>query len=147
MKKSERTEQPAAPDALGIAGRTVSLPLRDALYAIAREQSDEEVESTDLGVWAGLLRDVDAAADRIPETALAGEVEFNPGEIDAGDLAALRASSGLIVIRDAAGEVVVREFVSEEELAAAWSAILVELSPSGPGAPCVTPPESEDNQI
>jgi hypothetical protein len=145
MDKPEVTQRAAAPDALGIAGRAVSLPLRQALYAIAREQADEEVESADLGMWAGLIRQADAAADQIPDVVLSGDVDPSSGQFDPAELAALRASAGLIVTRDADGDIAVREFPSLEELAAAWSAILVELTPSEPGAPTVRSPESEDN--
>jgi hypothetical protein len=140
-------ERPAAPDALGIAGRTVSGPLSQALYAIAWEQSDEEVESADLGVWAGLLRDAEAAADRVPETSLAGDAEIRPEEIDAGELSGLRASTGMIVTRDVEGNVAVRTFTSLDELAAAWSAILVGLGPSDAGAATVRAAESGDAPI
>ena len=139
-----RTERPAAPDALGLTGRTVSSPLSEALYAIAREQSDEEVESANFGVWAGLVRDVETAADRVPETFLAGDSGVKLGEIGSGDLSQVRASSGMIVIRDAGGEIAVRSFDSADALAAAWSAILVELTPDDPGAPIVTTPESDN---
>ena len=145
MKKPDGMERPTAPDALGIAGRTVSLPLTGALYAIAREQADEEVESADLGVWAGLVRDTDGIVDQVPETALLDDVEFKPGEVDPGELAALRASAGLIVTRDMDGNIAVREFPKHEELAAAWSAILVEFTPDEPAAPTVRSLGSEDN--
>src|SRR5690348_7791045 len=132
IKRSERAE---APDALGITGRTVSSPLSEALYEIAREQSDEEAESATLGVWAGLIRDVETAADRVPETSLAGNSGIKPGDIDTAELSHLRASSGMIVTRDADGAIAVRSFESPDELAAAWSAILVELTPVEAGAP------------
>jgi hypothetical protein len=145
MRKPGSIDRPLAPDALGITGTTVSLPLRQALYAIAREQADEEVESADLGMWGGLLRDTDALADQVPEAALTGDVDFKPGEIDAAELARVRASAGLIVTRESDGDIAVRVFPTHEELAAGWSAILVELTPSEAGAPTVTSPEAEDN--
>jgi hypothetical protein len=51
MKKPESMDRLSAPGALGITGWTLFLPLRQALYAIAREQANEEVESADLGIW------------------------------------------------------------------------------------------------
>jgi hypothetical protein len=143
--KTRRKEPPEAPDALGIPGRTVATPLSEALYAIAREQSDEEVESADAGLWAGLVRDVETAADRVPETLLAGDSGVKPGDIDLADLSKVRASSGMIVTRDAGGEIAVRSFDSPDELAAAWSAILVELTPNEAGAPTATTSESDSN--
>ena len=47
--------------------------------------------------------------------------------------------------RDVGGEITVHDFPSQEELAAAWSAILVELAPDEAGAPDVTALESEEN--
>lgn len=146
MSRDEITRgklQVEAPDELGITGRTVSAPLSEALYAIAREQSDEEVESADLGMWAGLVRDVETTADRVPETSV--EAEVNPRDIDAGELSHLRTSSGMIVTRDVDGDIAVRSFDSPDELAAAWSAVLVELAPSEPGASTTATPESDDN--
>jgi hypothetical protein len=96
-------------------------------------------------MWGALLRDTDALADQIPEAALIGDVDFKPGEIDPGELARLRASAGLIVTRDTDGDIAVRVFHTHEELAAGRSAILVELTPSEPGAPTIILPESEDN--
>jgi hypothetical protein len=145
MKKPESIDRPLTPVALSISGTTVPLPLGQALYAIAREQADEEIESADLGMWGGLLRDTDALADQIPEAALAGDVDFKPGEIDPTELARLRASAGLIVTRESDGDIAVRVFPTHEELAAGWSAILVKLTPSEPGAPTITSRESEDN--
>lgn len=152
MRSSDRAtrkrERPDAPDALGIAGRTVTAPLSEALYAIAREQSDEEVESADVGMWAGLVRDVETAADRVPETSLAGDSGVKPGDIDLAELSQVRASSGMIVTRDAGGEIAVRSFDSLDQLAASWSAILVELTPGEPGepgAPTATTPELDNN--
>jgi hypothetical protein len=83
----------------------------------------------------GLLRDANASADQVPEAALTGDVDFKPGEIDPGELARLRASAGLIVTRDTDGDIKARAFPTHEELAAGWSAILVELSPSAEGPP------------
>jgi hypothetical protein len=137
--------RPDAPDALGIAGRTVAPPLSEALYAIALEQSDEEVESADTGMWAGLVRDVETAADRVPETSMAEDSGVKPGDIDLTELSQVRASSGMIVTRDAGGEIAVRSFDSPDELAAAWSAVLVELAPNEPGAPTATAPDSDSN--
>jgi hypothetical protein len=148
MSQDETTKgklQVEAPDELGITGRTVSAPLSEALYAIAREQSDEEVESADLGMWAGLLRDVETVADRVPETSLAGDSGVDPRDIDTAELSHLRTSSGMIVTRDVDGAIAVRSFDSPDELAAAWSAILVELAPSEPGAPTTATPESDNN--
>lgn len=144
-KATRNRARPDAPDALGIAGRTVTAPLSEALYAIAREQSDEEVESADTGMWAGLVRDVETAADRVPETSLAGDFGVKPGDIDLAELSHVRASRGMIVTRDAGGEIAVRSFDSPDELAAAWSAILVELTPGEPGAPTATTPQSDNN--
>ncbi len=144
IKRGERAD---APDALGITGRAVSSPLSEVLYAIAREQSDEEAESADLGVWAGLVRDVETAADRVPETSLGGDFGVKPVEIDTAELSHLRASSGMIVTRDADGAIAVRSFDSSDELAAAWSAVLVELTPGEPSALTATTPESDNTPI
>ena len=140
-----RGVQAETPDALGITGRTVSVPLSQVLYAIARDQADEEAESANLGVWAGLVRDVETAADRVPEASLAVDSDVKPADIDTAELSQLRDCSGMIVTRDAAGAIAVRSFESPDELAAAWSAILVELTPGEPGAPTATVPESDNN--
>lgn len=144
-KATRDQERPDAPDALGIAGRTVTAPLSEALYAIAREQSDEEVESADASMWVGLVRDVETAADRVPETSLAGDSGIKPGDIEPAELSQVRASSGMIVTRDAGGEIAVRSFDTPDQLAAAWGAILVELTPGEPSASTATTPESDNN--
>jgi hypothetical protein len=145
MNEPDRREQLAVPDALGIPGRTVSPDLRQALYEIARDQADEEVESADQGIWAGLIRDTNSIVDEIPDVALSGDTEVRPGVLDPGELAEIRSSAGLIVTKDVEGQITVHNFPSQEELAAAWSALLVELAPNEAGAPGAAASESEEN--
>jgi len=134
MKRSDETGPAAAADSPAIAGQIVSAPLGAILYVIAREQADEQMESADHGVWAGLIRDAGTAADLVPKTALNGEAGVRHGPIEADELSELRGSAGLIATLDSAGATAVRAFLTEEELAAAWSAILVELNPPRKGA-------------
>ena len=76
---------------------------------------------------------------------LAGDPEVQPRGIDPAELSDVRAATGMIVTRDAEGDIAVRSFDSPDELAAAWSAIMVELAPAEPGAPTVGPADSDNN--
>lgn len=51
----------------------------------------------------------------------------------------------MIVRRDEEGAVGVQPYRSDAELAAAWSAVMVELEPREPGSPDACSPESDDN--
>lgn len=54
-------------------------------------------------------------------------------------------SAGVVVRRDPDGTVTVQPYPTDADLAAAWSAIMVEYEPGEPGSPPGQSPESDDN--
>jgi hypothetical protein len=123
--------------------RTIAPPLRDVLYTMAEEGADEETTDLSEDVWAGLMRDGADVARRIEEGLETDEALIEPDEVDPDDLAALREAAGVIVTRDhRRGRVTAAAFPDENELLAAWNALVAELEPS---ALAVEPSEMDDS--
>ncbi|HEV8353134.1 MAG TPA: hypothetical protein VGR24_02935 [bacterium] len=116
------------------------------LYEIAQEGGEDEVgpgpQTQDL--WAVLLRDGQDLAVQAREYLSTAE-EIDESDLDEEDWRILEAAAGVIVTKDAAGEVRVQAHDSEADLAAAWTAVMSELSPEEPGAPTVVSPEESDD--
>src|SRR5579863_1863601 len=112
------------------ASRTIAPPLTGVLYTMAEEGADEETTDLSDDMWAGLLRDGADVARRIEEGLAADAAPIGRGDVDPDDLAALRESAGVIVTRDhRRGRVSAAAYPDENELLAAWTAIVMELEP------------------
>jgi hypothetical protein len=112
--------------------RAIAPPLSDVLYTMAEEGADEETSDLTEEVWAGLMRDGADVARRVEEEMDAGDVAVSRDEVDPEDIAAIRDAAGVIITRDhRRGRVTVETYPDENELLAAWSAIMAELEPSG----------------
>ena len=111
--------------------RAIAPPLRDVLYTMAEEGADEETSDLSEDIWAGLMRDGADVARRVEEEMDAGDVDVTKDEVDPDDLAAIRDAAGVIITRDhRRGRVTAETYPDENELLAAWNAIMVELEPS-----------------
>jgi len=120
-------------------------PLAGMVYSIARDGADEEVEQSESGVWAGMLRSGEDVTDRVQEWLDAEKTDLKSEKVNQDDWENLRASSGVIVTKDRQGIVLVRSFAGDAELEEAWSALLAVLEPEEPGPPTVQSPESDNN--
>jgi hypothetical protein len=111
--------------------RVIAPPLTEMLYTIAEEGADEEASDFSEDVWAGLMRDGADVARRVEEEIEAGDAPVGREEIDPDDLAAIRGAAGVIITRDhRRGRVNAETYPDENELVAAWNALMVELEPS-----------------
>jgi hypothetical protein len=111
--------------------RAIAPPLSDVLYTMAEEGADEETSDLSEDMWAGLMRDGADVARRVEEEMEAGDVAAVREEVDADDLAAIRDAAGIIVTRDhRQGRVNAESYPDENELLAAWNALVTELEPS-----------------
>lgn len=121
--------------------------LSGVIFLLAQEQADEiaGMNGDPDGTIAALFRDGPDLARRTRELLETEEVDVGLDAVDPGDLAALEDSAGVIVRRDEDGAVDVQPYRSDDELAAAWSVVMVELEPGEPGSPTVLSPESDDN--
>jgi hypothetical protein len=117
------------------------------LYEIAQEGGEDEAgpgpQSQDL--WAVLLRDGEDLAAQAREYLSLADTDVAEADLDDDDWRILEAAAGVIVTKDATGEVRVQAHDTEADLAAAWSALMSELSPEEPGAPTVVSPEESDD--
>lgn len=112
--------------------RAIAPPLRDVLYTMAEEGADEETSDLTEDMWAGLMRDGADVARRVEEEMDAGDVSVSRDEVDPEDIAAIRDAAGVIITRDHRhGRVTAETYPDENELLAAWGAIVAELEPSG----------------
>ena len=110
--------------------RAIAPPLTDVLYTMAEEGADEETSDLTEDVWAGLMRDGADVARRVEEEMDAGDAAVSRDEVDPDDLAAIRDAAGVIITRDhRRGRVSADTYPDENELLAAWNAILAELEP------------------
>jgi hypothetical protein len=121
--------------------------LVQAIYTLAEEGADEVIgPDAETGhLWAALIRDGAALAGRIRDEAFTGDLDAGSGGIDASEWTVLENAAGVIVTRDDQGAISVEPFATEEELAAAWAALTVDVEPGEPGPPTVESPESDDN--
>jgi hypothetical protein len=127
--------------------RAIGEPLSRVIYELATDQADETAgpELEDNSAWAALFRDGPDLASRILEMKDAGQLDVDPEALTGSDWAALERSAGVIVMRDAEGILTVRPYESEDDLAAAWSAVMADLEAGEPGSPTVASPESDSN--
>jgi len=110
--------------------RAIAPPLTDVLYTMAEEGADEETSDLSEDMWAGLMRDGADVARRVEEEIDTGDASVSRDEVDPDDLTAIRDAAGVIITRDHRhGRVTAQTFPDENELLAAWNAILVELEP------------------
>ncbi|HLW49245.1 MAG TPA: hypothetical protein VKW09_15975 [bacterium] len=111
--------------------RAIAPPLTDVLYIMAEEGADEETSDLSEDMWAGLMRDGADVARRVEEEIEAGDAPVGREDVDPEDLTAIRDAAGVIVTRDHRhGRVSAETFPDENELLAAWNALVVELEPS-----------------
>jgi hypothetical protein len=111
--------------------RAIAPPLTDVLYIMAEEGADEETSDLSEDMWAGLMRDGADVARRVEEEIEADDTTVAREDVDPDDLAAIRDSAGLIVTRDhRRGRVIAETYPDENELLAAWNALVTEIEPS-----------------
>lgn len=111
--------------------RAIAPPLSDVLYTMAEEGADEETSDLSEDMWAGLMRDGTDVARRVEEEMETGDAAVAREDVDPDDLAAIRDAAGVIVTRDhRRGRVNVETYPDENELLAAWNALVVELEPA-----------------
>ena len=122
-------------------------PLSGVIFLLAQEQADEiaGLNGDPPGAFAALFRDGSDLARRTRELLETDQVDVGQEAVDPEELELLERSAGVIVRREEDGSVTVRPYRSDDELAAAWSAVMVELEPGEPGSPLARSPESDDN--
>lgn len=122
-------------------------PLSGVIFLLAQEQADEIAGMNDdpPGAFAALFRDAPDLARRTRELLESDEIDVGPEAVDPEDLELLESAAGVVVRREEDGTVSVQPYRSDDELAAAWSAVMVELEPSEPGSQAISSPESDDN--
>ena len=119
--------------------------LTQALLAVAEDAADEQTVDDESGGWAALLRDGEEIARSVSDPDVIAEVAPAAGEIDPDEWERLRASSGVVVLRDARGRASARIFSSSDDLWAEWTRVMAEVSPEQPGPGTTRSPESDDN--
>lgn len=127
--------------------RRVGQPLDEIIFALAQEEADEVagLDREEGNLWAALLQDGSEVARRARELIEAGQTDVSPTAIDPDDWATVEQAAGVIVMRDNEGTIAVQPYGTEENLAAAWSAMMADLEPGEPGSSSVRSPESDDN--
>lgn len=122
-------------------------PLTGVIFLLAQEQADEMAGLNDVGAdgFAALFRDGPDLARRARELLETDEVDVGSDAIDPEQWQLIEESAGVVVRRDPDGTVTVEPYPTDADLAAAWSAIMVELEPGEPGSPPAQSPESDDN--
>ncbi|MGH2402886.1 MAG: hypothetical protein ACRDGN_00335 [bacterium] len=117
------------------------------IFALAQEEADEVagLDREEGNLWAALLQDGSEVARRARELIEAGQTDVSLNAIDSDDWAAVEQAAGLIVMRDNEGAIAVQPYGTEENLAAAWAAMMADLEPGEPGSPSVRSPEADDN--
>lgn len=127
--------------------RRVGQPLDEIVLALAQEEADEVagLDREEGNLWAALLEDGSEVARRARELIEAGQTDFALTDIDPDDWSTLEQAAGVIVMRDNEGAIAVQPYRTEENLAAAWAAMMADLEPGEPGSASVKSPESDDN--
>jgi hypothetical protein len=127
--------------------KSIGPRLDELIYRLAQDRADEVtgLDQEAGNLWAALLRDGPELAQEARDLLKAGEFEFGTESVDLDELAALDRATGVIVMRDNGGALSVQPYESDEDLAAAWSAILADVEPGEPGAPTAASPESDEN--
>jgi hypothetical protein len=122
-------------------------PLAGVIFLLAQEQADEMAGVNDAGAdgFAALFRDGPDLARRARELVETDEVDVGPEAIEPEQWEVLETSAGVVVRRHRDAGVTVAPYPTDAELAAAWSATMVELEPNEPGSPAARSPESDDN--
>ncbi|MGQ0570031.1 MAG: hypothetical protein ACT4P5_10965 [Armatimonadota bacterium] len=126
---------------------SIGQPLAAAIFALAQEAADEVAgPGGDTGsFWAGLIRDGPDLVRRLREHLAVGGLDVDAESIEPGDWDTLDKAAGVIVMREDSGEIAVQAYRADDDLAAAWTAILVDIEPSEPGSPAAQSPEADDN--
>jgi hypothetical protein len=127
--------------------RSIGPRLDEVIHRIAQDRADEVtgLDQEEGNLWAALLSDGPDLARQARDLLADGEFEFGGDAIDPDDLAALEIAAGVIVTRDNDGNLSVQPYQAEEDVAAAWSAVLADVEPGEPGPPSVASPEADDN--
>ena len=122
-------------------------PLAGVIYLLAQEQADEMAGLNDVGAdgFAALFRDGPDLARRARELLETDEVEVGTEAIEPEQWQLVEQAAGVVVRREPDGAVTVEPYPTDADLAAAWSATMVELEPGEPGSPRAQSPESDDN--
>ena len=121
--------------------------LDELLYRLAQDRADEVtgLDQEEGNLWVALLRDGSALAQEARDLLKSGEFEFGTESVDLDELAALDRATGVIVARENSGALSVQPYESDENLAAAWSAMLADVEPGEPGAAAAVAPDADDN--
>lgn len=112
-------------------------PLSGVIFLLAQEQADEIAGLNQNGgdEFAALIRDGSDLARRTRDLIETDQVDVGAEAVEPDDWASLERAAGVIVRRDPEGKVTVEPFETDDDLAAAWSAVMVELEPEEPGSP------------
>lgn len=104
---------------------------------MAQEQADEiaGLNQNRTDEFAALFRDAPNLARRTRDLIETDQVDVGPEAIEPEDWAMLERSAGVIVRRDNGGKVTVQPYESDDDLAAAWSAVMGELEPDSAKRP------------
>ncbi len=106
-------------------------PLSGVIFLLAQEQADEMAGLNDVGAkgFAALSRDGPDLARRTRELLETDQVDVGADAIEPEQWQAVEQSAGVVVRRDADGALTVEPYPTDADLAAAWSAVMVELEP------------------
>jgi hypothetical protein len=127
--------------------RRIGQPLDEVIFALAQDEADEVagLDREEGNLWAALLQDGADIARRARELIDAGHTDVRHDAVDPDDWTALEQAAGLIVMRDNDGSIGVQPYRSEDNLAAAWVAVMADLEPEEPGSARVVSPDADDN--
>jgi hypothetical protein len=127
--------------------KSIGPRLDELIFRVAQDRADEVtgLDQEQGNLWAALIRDGPELAQEARDLLKNGEFEFGTESVDLDELAALDRATGVIVTRDNVGALSVQPYESDEDLAAAWSAILADVEPGEPGAPTAMAPDADDN--
>jgi hypothetical protein len=131
----------------GLRLKSLGEPLEQVIYTLAEEGADEVVgpsEGPD-SLWAALMRDGSEIVHSVREHLAGDEASVDAGAIEPGDWNVLEQAAGVIVMREGTGRVSVQAYRADEDLAAAWTAILADVEPDEPGSAAVKSPDADDN--
>jgi hypothetical protein len=126
---------------------SVGAELEQIIHDLAVDGADEIVRSDRQpgGAWAALVRDGPELVRRVWDLWATGDLDVPPEAIDSKEWTTLEQAAGVIVLREGEAEVSVQAYGTEEDLAAAWTAILAEFTPDEPGSAAIQSPEADDN--
>ena len=112
-------------------------PLSGVIFLVAQEQADEiaGLNQARTNAFAALFRDGPDLARRTRDLIETEQIDVGAEAVEPEDWAALERSAGVIVRRNDDGKISVQPYDSDDDLAAAWSAVMVELEPDSARRP------------